>query len=338
MKRFINGIYAILAITIFTVAISASTGLNPMIVGGGLTVLSLLPSGAIGVAYDGLNKEIWLPEIMEGFYGDDMFLTEARNMDAFVDNNTINLAEAGVNPNVLINYAGDVATAERADGAIEIQLDRYDTENTLLKNAEQVELAYDKRQSVMYGHRQALKMVNLQKAAFSYAPADDGEYTPLIPATGAAADGVHTLSFDDLLTMEGRFDDAEIPAEGRILVLNAKHKAQLKKEDRKIYKDMMKDKEYAGFKVYTLASKRMPRYNKDTGAKVAYGAAEAATDTICSVFFHKDEVMRAKGTADMFATIKDPVKRGDIIGFQMRFIALSIRGKGIGAIYSAASA
>lgn len=334
MKRFINGIYAVLAITIFTVAVSATTGVNPLLVGGAVTLVTFVPFGAIGALYEGLNKEIWLPEIMENFYGDDMFLSEARNMDAFVENNKINLAEAGVNPDVLINYPGDVATAERADGAIEISLDTFDTENTLLKNAELVELSYDKRGSVMYGHRQALRMVNMQKAAYAYAPSVDGVYTPLIAATGDVVDGVRAITFDDIIELASRFDDAEIPSEGRILVLSTKHKAQLRKADAKLAKDVFKEGEYEGFKIYTLAQKRMPRYNKDTGDKVAYGAAPAATDTYCSFAFHKDEVMRSKGDADMFVTLKDPVKRGDIIGFQLRFVAISIRGKGIGAIYS----
>ena len=45
--------------------------------------------------------------------------------------------------------------------------------------------------------------------------------------------------------------------------------------------------------------------------------------------------MRAMGTVDMFAKEKDPEIRGDIIGFQMRALALPIRNKAIGAIYTA---
>ena len=47
------------------------------------------------------------------------------------------------------------------------------------------------------------------------------------------------------------------------------------------------------------------------------------------------EVMRAGGTADMFTKEKDPTVRGDVVGFEHRFTALPIRGKYIGAIYSA---
>ena len=47
--------------------------------------------------------------------------------------------------------------------------------------------------------------------------------------------------------------------------------------------------------------------------------------------------MRADGEIYMYANIDDPSERGTIIGFDKRFIALPIRGKGIGAIVSAAA-
>ena len=46
------------------------------------------------------------------------------------------------------------------------------------------------------------------------------------------------------------------------------------------------------------------------------------------------EVCLARGDTEVFARYKDPKDRGDIIGFQQRAMALPIRGKYIGAIYS----
>ena len=44
--------------------------------------------------------------------------------------------------------------------------------------------------------------------------------------------------------------------------------------------------------------------------------------------------MRAQGTPDMFERLKDPEARGDVIGFQVRGLASSIRGRGMAAIYA----
>lgn len=289
----------------------------------------------------GLNKEIWLPELMEDFYAEDTFLNEARDMSAFVENDKINLADAGVNPDVLINNTTyPIGISERSDVPLALELDLYDTKNTLLRNAEKAELSYDKRSSVLYGHRQALKMKFLQKAIHAYCPDSDTADTPVLETTGSAnADGFKSLTFEDILTLEGKFDEAEIPSEGRILVLNAKHKAELRKADLKLYNSVFgSENSYGGFKIYSLASKRMPVFNKSTGVKAVFGAAAApTTDTNCSVAFQKDEVMRAQGTPDMFERLKDPESRGDVIGFQVRNLASTIRGKGMAAIYSVAS-
>jgi hypothetical protein len=284
----------------------------------------------------GLNKEIWLPELMEGFYAEDNFLNEARDMSAFVENDKINLADAGVNPDVLVNNSTyPIGISERSDVPLALELDMYDTKNTLLRNAEAAELAYDKRSSVLYGHRQALKMKFLEKAAHQFAPSTNSANTPVLETTGSDNGlGFKSITFEDILTLEGKFDEAEIPSEGRVLVLSATHKAELRKADLKLYTSVFSSENtYGGFKIYTLASKRMPVYNKTTKTKVAYGAAAApSTDTTCSFAFHKDEVMRAKGSLDMFERLKDPESRGDVIGFQMRGLAMPIRGIGCGAI------
>ena len=65
-------------------------------------------------------------------------------------------------------------------------------------------------------------------------------------------------------------------------------------------------------------------------------AAAAGTDAVASIAFHKDEVMRAQGSQDLFLREKDPETRSDIMGFQMRGLSVPIRNKGIAAIYSAA--
>ncbi len=285
-----------------------------------------------------LNKEIWLPELMEGFYGDDMFLSEARDMSAFVDNDKINLAEAGVNPDVLVNNSTyPIAISSRTDAAIALSLDTYDTKNTRLRSIETAELAYDKRTSVLYGHKMALKMKFMEKAIHAFAPGSDTDNTPVIASTGAVEGGVKSLTFADLLSLENKFNEAEIPPEGRVLVLGATHKTQLQKQDIKLYKDIFSSgSSYAGFKIYTLADKRMPLYVKTSGARVAYGTTKGTTHTNSSVAFHKDEVMRCQGSVDMFIDLKNPKERADILGFQMRALASPIRTKGLGAIYSPA--
>jgi len=240
MKRFLNAFFAVLTITVFSLTVSTVTGFHPLAVTGVITGLSFVMPGVEGALFVGINKEIWLPEIKEGFYPDDSFLKEARDMSAFVENDKINLAEAGVNPNVLINNTTyPIAVSQRTDVPIALELDTYDTENTLIRNIEKAELSYDKRQSIIFGHKQALRFKFAEKAAHAYAPASDATYTPVLSTTGTGG----AMTFDDILNLYKRFNDVDIPTQGRVLVLHPTHEAELRKQDYKLFKDMLTTQE-----------------------------------------------------------------------------------------------
>jgi len=333
-------IFSILALCAFAAILAPVLGAYALPIALGASVLN--SSSENGLAFSGLNREIWLAELMEGFYADDMFLSECRDLSPFVDNDIINLAEAGVNPDVLINnttYPIDIA--ERTDGAIALTIDRFDTENQAVKDADLVELAYDKLSSIVYGHKQSLRMKIMEKAAHAIAPASNTTFTPLLTATGADnGSGLKALKFSDILNLDKAFNDAEIPAEGRILILSSQHRTDLMNENITLYNQVMGSKTLYGFKLYSLAASRLPRYNKSTGAKIAFGAAATPlTDTVASIAFHKDEVGRAMGSEKMYHSKaeNDPIYRRDVIGFGKRAMVIPIRNKGVAAIYSPAA-
>lgn len=280
-----------------------------------------------GFAFAGLLKEIWIGKLMENFYPDGTFLTESEDMTAFVENNTINLADCGIDPTVMINNTTyPIAITERTDGALTLPLDYYDTVNTVVRNATAIQLAYNKLESVVRQHRLAIFRVNVSKAAHAYGPAQDGANTPVIVVGNGSI-------IDAVIDAEAKFDALMVPSEGRILVLSPAHKAKLKKEDKVLFKDVFGQNgsgELYSFKVYT--TQVTPVYDATTKVKKAYGAASDPSDLKSSLFYSKYEVMRADGTYDMFSRLKDPEARGDIIGFQKRFLAMPIRGKYTGAI------
>lgn len=79
----------------------------------------------------GLNKEIWLSEIVEKFYPSNALLSYCKNLDAWVDNNALNLQEAGVDPKVYIdNTVWPIPIVSRTDVPHQLPLHRFDTENT----------------------------------------------------------------------------------------------------------------------------------------------------------------------------------------------------------------
>lgn len=311
----------------------------------GLSLVSTLIPGTSGAAYEGLSKEIWLNELLKGFYADDMWLSECRDLSAFVDNDKINLAEAGIDPEVLINnttYPIDIE--DRDDIDLAITIDRYDTVNTRILYADKVEQAYDKLSSVVEGHKNSLRMTIMHKAAHAIAPSADSTFTPLLTTTGADrgdGSGLKRMTYADILRLKRRFDNARIPAAGRILVLSSTHQEDLELEDSTRYNQVMTVGTLAGFKLYFQAEQDLPVYNKTTGAKAAFGALAApSTDTVASFAFSKNEVARAMGSSQMFYSKAEdsPTTREDVIGFAQRAIVTSMRNKGIAAIYSPAAA
>jgi len=322
--------------------VTAFTGIAPLvtftvaILGG--TALSFMPQG--GMLFAGLLKEIWTDILLEGFYPKGSFVSEGRDMSALVEYNKIHLAEAGANPEVLIdNTSYPIATSQRTDVALELALKTLDTTSTIVRNLEAMELAYDKMASVVYGHKQQLLKAVTQLSAWNWTPASNGTYTPVIDTSGAnsTTTSFKKIKFEDILELMVKFNAFDLSDEGRVLVLNPQHQAELMEQDLNLFKNVMATNNLFGFKVFTTSA--TPVFNKSTGAKVAFGAAAApATDTYCSFAFQKDEVMKAMGTVEMFSQFKSPAEKGDIVNFQMRFVALPLRAKGIGAIYSAASA
>lgn len=276
--------------------------------------------------------------LMEGFYPNRSFLTRSVDMTAMVEYNKINLAEAGVAPDVLVdNTDYPIETAQRDDIPLELPLHTFDTKNTVVRNVEAMELAYDKMESVVRQHRNVLQAKTAAYAANSWAPQQQKDLTPVMATSGTGKNrqGLTPLSFDDVLAMDAWFRSQDIDPSTMVAVLNPYHLADLMAEDMKLYKEMLAGNKLFGFDLYTFS--QLPYYNATTGQKVAFGTSAAGTDTQCSLFYCANEVMRADGDIEVFARYKDPEQRGDLIGFQKRFTALPIRNKYQAAIYSAKS-
>ena len=284
-----------------------------------------------------LQKQIWTDQIMTGFYPVASFLNYAKDFSPLAENDIINMADAGFDPDVLINNTTyPIAIKERADTPLSFELDLFETENTLVKNPEAVELSYDKMETVLYGHRMALQNTTSVKAAHAFAPNEDTEFTPVLQTTGEDnGDGFKRLRIEDILKLKRKFDALNIPVDTRYLVLDPRHTEDLILYDLKSFKDITDfvngiPKRFAGFNV--LEFTKNPTFNALTGVKNSFGAVGTVNDAFSSFAFSSQEVMKADGTVQMYERFNDPELRGTVVGFDKRFIALPIRNKGIGAI------
>lgn len=279
----------------------------------------------------GVFKEIFANIILALFYPDASWLKELTDMDHMVDNNAINLAEVGADPEVVENNSvWPITPAQRTDSGIRIPLATFDTKPTHITNVEEMETNYNKAESVSRQHSNTLYKKACMSAAYNLAPLEHASNTPVLKTTGAAnGKGLKALTFKDITDLSLAFDQGDLPQEGRILLLNPQHKADLKNEDIKLYKQMIVDGKIDGFKIYTFTG--TPKYDPLTFKKLAYGAANG---NVSSVAIVTSEAMRAMGTIEGEPEKRWADYRGWLLGFQMRFVAMPFRAYGYGAIYS----
>lgn len=286
-----------------------------------------------------LKTQVWVKQIKEKFYPDTSFLLFMKDFSRLVENDIINIAEAGLDPVVMINNTTyPIEISLRDDTPHSFELDKFETKNTLVRRPDAIEYSYDQLESVIMGHRKSLRTSSGEKAAHAVSPQTNSTDTPVIATTGGDnGEGKKRLTVSDVLLLKKKYDNMEAPKDGRYLVLHPNHVEDLILHDLDSFKDITdfvngEPKRFAGFNI--LEFTRNARYNKNTLEKVAFTNAPAATDTFSSFSFHREEVMKADGSVFMYRRDNDPELRGTIVGFDKRFICMPIRNKAIGAIVS----
>ena len=311
----------------------------------GIAYYNGTPMSATPYLYSGVVKELWLPLIMEKFFVPGDFMSGARDLTSFASYGVLHAANAGVYPTVYKNNTSwPLTPAQRTDTSLDITMDTLITQPTFVTSVEEMQSAYDKMQSIVLGHQRSLQLYAYDSAIYNWAPtsnAMNGIYTPVFKTTAPFASGASPFTANDLIVMQASFNKMKAPSEGRTAVLHPDHLAQLLSQNALLFQSWTNLKEgealrFAGWNIYTYPD--MPVYNGTTGVKTTYQAAPAGTDSpASSVFFCNSEVFKAMNAFDMFAQYKVPAYGGDVVNFQMRFLALPVRNQAIGAIYSATS-
>jgi len=280
--------------------------------------------------FDALAPEVWLPILMENPYPNASFLQAATDLSGLVDNDSINLAEAGADPDVLVNNTTyPIPETDAGDNPLRITLNTYDTTSTVVRNAIAVELKYDQRAYYVNKHKKSLAKKMGIDAAYLYAPAanDDSRFNKIIGL--AANDSV----IDGIIDMQVAYATYDADSEDLNMVLDPIHMGMIAKEDKVLYKAIQAKpgEVFYGFKTWTYS--KNPFYLSANNTKAAKGAAFVdGTHKRSTFFFAGSEVMSCLGTYDMFSLLKSPAHKGDVFNFQVRALAQTLRNKFQGAL------
>ena len=275
-----------------------------------------------------VQKEIWLASIVELLFASNSFMSKAFNADEYVvQGKTVHIPQAGAASGVSKNRSSLPATvSKRTDTDVTFVLDEYTTNPVHIPHADTVELSYDKRESVL--RQDKLKLLDEVANAFitSWLPTAAAS---IIKTTGEAvtahapsATGLRkAFCKADVLAAMTKFNAANIPQEGRYLLLDAQMYSQL-------LKDLTQSESMAFLasadaqsgvvgKLYSFNVMLRSTVAAVTTAGALVTTADA-TDCCAALAWHEQSVCRALGEVKMFDNEDDPTYYGDIYSFLVR--------------------
>ena len=290
-----------------------------------------------------LNKEVWLTSLVENFYPDNSFAAKSIDDSTFVSNKTVHIPNAGAPSKVETNRTKKPASvSQRTDNELTYDMDELTTDPIYIPN---VELSYDKRNSILANDRQ-----QLQEAAHANLLNRWGvgvKNGNILLTTGTVQRDAHTskeatgkrksICKADVLKLMTAFDADNVPSVGRYLLLDAYMYADLlsdlSESDKWMFQNSANVQKGVLGNLYGFdIMKRSRVLRLDANKKVLdWSKDNAATEMAAALAWHDKSVSRAMGEVKMFDSTDNPLYYGDIYSFLMR-TGGSVRrydGKGI---------
>ncbi len=272
----------------------------------------------------GLIPQIWADRLFSKPFPTNTFLVRSVDYSAFAVADQVHLPNAGSDPSVSKNRSTLPATAsQRTDTLQSFSLASFSSDPIIVKNADKIQLSYDKLASVTDRTRGKIikevsedilaSWIGGKKVDVATTGSSVAAHTPL--ATGNRK----AFCAADVSSIMVIFDAADIPQTGRCMLIDAQMKKQLL--------DDLSEKESQmflasanlqtgvignlfGFDIYVRS-----RVGVATAAGVnkAWSTEGAATDVATGIAWHEDYVCRAQGDTNIFLKEDDPAYYGDII-------------------------
>ena len=318
----INVVLAFLASLFIAPALGASVPVVATAIVATSTVAQYVaPELFKGIAMEGLQTEVWIAGIKENPVPNNSFIYQSVDLSQYVEHNKLHLAEAGVEPAVHEDYFATannpLPVTDITDIGNEVVLHTYSTEQTRHRELQDIELAYDKRSSVIQRHRVSLAKNIGKRAAYAWAPQQDDNWNKVLNLS--SSDSV----IDAIIDLKQFLEEKDI-LEGVNICFTPEHFARIRKEDKRLYKDILNEKQMYGIKVFQYSQN--PLYTS-AGVKKPFGATKDNTDKRASFMWVTDEVFRCFGDVEMYATLRDSGLQADTLSFAQRALVGVIRAR-----------
>ena len=254
-----------------------------------------------------LIKEIWVSDIQNALNQNADFLPYSTDHSAYVAYGTVHVPQSGANPTVEVAPSSFPLTiSQRTDTDLTYSLVQYALQPTLITNIDELQVSYDKRQSVLGQQISTLTQTIGNYVATSWCANGSDN---MILTTGAAGTSLppsgtgtrKAVALVDIANLAKKLDKDNIPRLGRKLLMNADMFWELFTISEVVRAS------YNGFQVNALATGVVAQlfgfdimvrptvavFSKTGTTAKAVGAAAAADDRLACIAWHPSVVSRA---------------------------------------------
>lgn len=286
----------------------------------------------VSVAVPSLLTQAFSKDIQEALYPDNEFYKNSIDDSAYVNNDTVNLPQAGSAPGTQKNRTTIPATAtKRSDTAEDYKIDEFTTDPIYIQDSEELVVSYNKRKSILAQHQDKLNLEIANNFAYVWAngltvatnivrTSGAIETAPLVPAaTGNRKRFVKA----DLINIFNIMNRMDIPMTGRLGVLPADMYADLLVIEEFVSAEKIGESALKkgivgrlfGFDIYMRSS--VLSFTSAAAVR-APGEAGAATDNAGGLFWHPNFVRRAEGSVKVYSDLDNPLYYGSIFSAMVR--------------------
>ena len=260
-----------------------------------------------------LIKEIWVQDVQEALNRNADFLPYSVDHSAYIAFGTVHVPQSGSNPTVVKNPATfPLAIRERTDTDRTYALNQFALEPTLISNLDELQISYDKRQSVLGQQITTLTQRIGDEVAISWSAIGAAN---IVGTTGSAvatslapgATGTRkAVTLADIASLANKLDKDNVPRQNRKLLMSTDmfwELFQISDVIRASYNGFQNQPNVLqnGIVAMLYGFEIMMRpvvsvYANTVTTPKAFGAATATTDNLACIAFHSTTVARALGS------------------------------------------
>jgi len=282
----------------------------------------------------GIQREIWARDIAENLFPDNSFMARAVDDSEFVEGAVVHLPQSGAKPNVQRNRSVLPAViAQRTDTDATYNIDEFTSDPTLIKDADEIETSYNKRQNVLEDHNNQLNTQIAEWMGYNWAPTQAANYVRTngadrVAFVAGATGNRKKILLDDWLAAKRLLDNMDVPDDGRRFALVP---AEMYNDLLEIDKILSSEfnltgrlpngvvNEIFGIKIFKRSSS-ISYSNAATPALRAPDAAALTTANAGVLMWHERFVRRALGSVKVYANEDEAAYYGSV------FSAMALAG------------